>query len=130
MQSHDRPLKYCLIISCAPEDKHSVIALNFAKALLAKDHILYRVFFSNDGVLHASSSADHGSTQWKLFFTQFSTDAVCCSNAVSALLTSPTAENSKSTSLTEPFCLGGVAQLIDATQQCDRVIQFGTPAAS
>lgn len=123
------------VYSAPMSDQSSITALNFAKALLALEHQLYRVFFYHDGVQHASGLAIAESTglnlseQWQQLANGHNIDLVVCVN--SALKrgiidqTEANRQGKEQYNLQANFHLSGLGQLLDAIEKSDRVVTFG-----
>lgn len=115
-------MKFSLIVYSPPEAEGSRTALNFANAVLAQGHELYRVFFYGDGVCNGALSADvtpaeypSVSTQWCDLARSYQADLVLCVTA---------AEQRGITRPLAGFQLSGLGQLVDAIVHSDRCVTF------
>ncbi len=129
-------MKFALLVTAAPfSSQGSATALRFARAALAKDHTIERIFFFRDGVHNASQLAiapqdEHNiPAEWQLFCDNHSIDAVVC---VSAAVKRGVVDNREAERHTLPACnvaasmvIAGLGQLSDAIINADRVLTFG-----
>ncbi len=129
-------MKFTIAIYGAPGSNQSAqSALNFATAVLAQGHEIYRLFFYADGVHNGSQLAcppqDEVNLpeQWQQLIQQNSLDAVVC---IAAGLRRGIIDNTEaerydkdSHNLRTDFELSGLGQLVDAAAQSDRLITFG-----
>lgn len=130
-------MKYSLIV-LAPPNTHqsSQSAYRFARAALRKGHTIHRVFFYSDGVHNGSQLSvlpqgeNNLQQQWQTLSAEHNVDlVVCIATALRrGVLNQEEADRFEkaAANLQEPdFDLSGLGQLIDATEQSDRVITFG-----
>ncbi|WIO75466.1 sulfurtransferase complex subunit TusD [Porticoccaceae bacterium LTM1] len=130
-------MKFSLIVLGAPGTHQCTqTALAFAKAAVAAQHSIYRIFFYHDGVHNGSTltTPPQGEvnypSEWHELAKENNIDLVAC--IASALrrgvinreeadrFEKPTAN------LDEPaFDLSGLGLLVDATENSDRIITFG-----
>ncbi len=129
-------MKFTIAIYGAPGSSQSAqSALNFANAVLAQGHEIYRLFFYADGVHNGSQLAcppqDEANLpqQWQQLIQQNSLDAVVC---IAAGLRRGVIDNTEadrydkdSHNVRADFELSGLGQLVDAAAQSDRLITFG-----
>lgn len=129
-------MKFSIVVHSAPYSRQaSQSALNFAEALLASGHSIYRLFFFGDGVHNASSLVIPPQDEidipavWQALIERHGIDAVVC---VSSALKRGVINKSEANryelnqfNLREGFTISGLGQLIDATTNSDRVINFG-----
>ncbi|PCJ22276.1 MAG: sulfurtransferase complex subunit TusD [Gammaproteobacteria bacterium] len=129
-------MKFSLIILDGPSSSQSSnTALEFAKAAVATDHELFRVFFASDGVLHGSTLNTPPQDElniaqaWQDFIRLHDVDAVVCVAASlrRGLLNEQEAQRYQkpADNLSDTMELSGLGQLIEATLSSDRVLTFG-----
>lgn len=127
---------FSLAVYSAPySSQASYSALQFAKAVLAGNHQLYRVFFYHDGIHNATDLASPPQdeyqliNEWRTLAQQHHTDMVVCIAAAlrrGIIDVNEQRRYEKSAfNLTTPFVLGGLGQLLDAAVSSDRIITFG-----
>jgi len=127
---------YSLLIQSSPDNLSiSASALAFAKALLQRNHSIYRVFFYSEGVLLATSAAIPPQDEpdiyadWREFIGKHKLDAVVCIAAAikRGILNSTESERYQKSAgvLANAYDLSGLGQLIDATIHSDKLITFG-----
>jgi tRNA 2-thiouridine synthesizing protein D len=127
---------YSLLIQSSPDNLSiSTSALAFAKALLQRNHSIYRLFFYGEGVLLTTGVAvmPQGEpdiyANWREFIEQHKLDAVVCIAAAAkrGILNSTESERHQKSAATlaEVYELSGLGQLIDATVHSDKLITFG-----
>ena len=114
------------------QSSHS--ALNFAHALLAEGHELYRVFFYHDGVYNGSSIMEPPQdeldlySEWRALAQEHHLDLVVC--IASALRrgvidrTEADRYDKAASNLGDVFTISGLGQLIDAALNADRLVTF------
>jgi tRNA 2-thiouridine synthesizing protein D len=128
---------FSLAIYSAPQTSQaSYSAYQFALSLLAHGHQLYRVFFYQAGVYHASSLITPPQDEldltkaWQLLAQAHNVDMVVC--IASALRRGILGEDEASrydkpnSNLTDGFTISGLGQLLEAAVHSDRVITFGS----
>ncbi|MFD2228628.1 sulfurtransferase complex subunit TusD [Alkalimarinus sediminis] len=129
-------MKYSIIVLGAPYSSPSAnTALNFTNALLSSGHTVFRVFFYHEGVQCANHLAAPPQDeinlpeQWQKLKAQHNLDLVACIAAGvkrGVLDQSEAKRHEKECSnLSQGFELSGLGQLVEATEQSDRVITFG-----
>jgi len=117
-------MKFTINIYCSPDTSPAAIsAFQFAKTVLEGGHEIYRLFFFNDGVLHAIATNQSSDLpkQWQTFIQEHKLDAILCS--ASAKKRGIDAKTGA-----EPlpgFIISGLGQLIDSIENSDRIITFG-----
>lgn len=127
-------MRFCLLITAAPDHDNAYHAWEFAQAALQMGHTIHRVFFADAGVLHgqALSTPERGvlslRERWQHLQRDFSLDLVLC---VSAALQFGIIDDDNarqwehpSTSLAEGFVISGLGQLAEAQLGADRLISF------
>ena len=129
-------MKFSLAIYSAPYSSQAgESAYRFARALLEQGHELYRVFFYQDGVHHATELAappqdeTNIHARWQALAQQHQIDIVVCIAAAlrRGILNKEEAERyaKPSNNLAPGFTIGGLGQLLDAALVADRLITFG-----
>ena len=128
-------MKFTIVVHGAPySSESSVSALNFADALIAGGHEIYRVFFYHDGVYNGSAllappqdEQDLGA-RWQELATTHNIELVVCiaSSLRRGLLDTTEAERYEkpSANLASAFQISGLGQLIDGALNADRTITF------
>ena len=125
---------YSLLIQTSP-DNLSIItsALEFAQALLKKNHRLLRVFFYGDGVLLGSQGVIVPQDEpdiykaWRAFIEAEKIDAVVCIAAAlkrGVLNLSESQRYGTAATLAPAYDLSGLGQLTEAALNSDRLITF------
>ena len=121
-------MKFSLAIYSPPEASgNAEIALQFAAEVLRQGHSIYRLFFFNDGVLNCAQSDLAVCQQWRQLIQQYNLDAIACvaSAEKRGLQSFDTKQTNLPAKTINPiFTIGGIAQLIDASVNSDRVITF------
>ncbi|MAM72069.1 MAG: sulfurtransferase complex subunit TusD [Gammaproteobacteria bacterium] len=125
---------FTLVIYASPQSPSSMTALNFARALLASGHSLYRLFFYQDGVYNACSFQVPPQDEidlpaaWQALVQEHEIDAVVCVASALKRGIVDTAEAERyelaAANLREGFVISGLGQLIDATLNSDRTLNF------
>ena len=129
-------MKFSVVIYAPPYSSEAATsALKFSRALLAKGHSIYRIFFFSDGVHNASSLAitpqDEINLQaeWHDLIYKQDIDSVVCvtSGLKRGVIDRKESENRKlgGGSMMPSSELSGLGQLIDAYANSDRVLSFG-----
>lgn len=96
----------------------------FTKAVLAKGHQVFRVFFYHDGVNNSNKYTEppqddrHIVNRWSRLAAEHGVDLVVC---VAAALR----RGIKDELLAPGFRISGLGQLVEAGIQCDRLVVFG-----
>ncbi|WP_295877597.1 sulfurtransferase complex subunit TusD [uncultured Zhongshania sp.] len=124
-----------LVTGQSYSDQSSATALRFCKAVLARQHQIYRVFFFNDGVHCANSyitpPQDEKALpdQWQQLQREHELDLVVC---VSSALKRGIIDEKEAQryeigghNMAEGFSIGGLGQWVDACINADRIIRFG-----
>lgn len=122
-------LKYTLQVNASPfQGEAADHAFGFASALIAKGHILHRVFFYRDGVYHALGRAslppDGGSrlVRWSELADEHGVDLVVCSAAAHRRgVWNPEG----GIELAQGFRVAGLALLVESILETDRYLVFG-----
>lgn len=128
-------MRYSLLVTGGPDSQAAHSALQTARAILARGHSLYRVFFYRQGVGLASRlTVSDGDTadinhQWQAFLGEHEVDAVVCVGAAlrRGILDASAAHRHQrdADNLAATFTLSGLGQWADALIVSDRVMQFG-----
>lgn len=129
-------MKFSLVIYAAPYSSESAAsALRFAKAVLEQGHELYRLFFFGDGVHNTSKLAvvaqDEVNLQreWHELIKENGLDSVICvSSAIKRGVIDQAETDRHQLNCASAYSsseIAGLGQLIDATMQSDRVVNFG-----
>jgi len=127
--------RFSILVQDAPyASQAATSALHFARAALAGGHEIRRLFFFEGGVLNASSllvppqDELHLPNAWAELIAEHSIDAVVCvSSALRyGVLSASEAERYDlgAGSLLPGFAVGGLAQWVEATIDCDRHLSF------
>jgi len=122
-------LKYTLQVNASPyQGEAADLAFGFASALVAKGHVLHRVFFYRDGVYHAlwraSLPPEEGSRlmRWSKLANERGVDLVVCSAAAHRRGVWDPEEGSE---LAQGFRVAGLALLVESILETDRYLVFG-----
>lgn len=126
---------FTLVIQGAPSSSQAALsALHFCKAVLASGHQVYRLFFYQDGVHNASALVVvpqdelHLPQAWQQLIQAHDLDAVVCvaSALKRGVLNDQEAKryDKPAANLLHGFTIGGLGQLVDATLQSDRIVNF------
>ncbi len=129
-------MKFTIVVYAAPyssEAAHS--ALQFTAALLKAGHEVYRLFFFGDGVHNANrftvtaQDEENLPLSWHRLILDNNLDAVVC---VSSSLKRGLVDASEAKrhdfdagTLFDSSEIAGLGQLVDATTNSDRVVNFG-----
>lgn len=129
-------LCFAILVTGQPySDQSSHTALQFCKAVIEREHRIYRVFFFNDGVHCANSfitpPQDELSipAQWQSLQKEHELDLVVC---VSSALRRGVVDEKEAQRYEIPgqnmaagFNIGGLGQWVDACISADRIVRFG-----
>jgi tRNA 2-thiouridine synthesizing protein D len=129
-------MKFSIVVYAAPYSSEAAAsAYNFCKAALAQGHDIYRLFFFGDGVHNASSLAvapqDENNLQqlWHALIQQHDLDSVICVSSALKRGIVDTQEAGRhdllGASAYDSSEISGLGQLVDATANSDRVVNFG-----
>ncbi|WP_339488554.1 sulfurtransferase complex subunit TusD [Pseudomonas sp. EL_65y_Pfl2_R95] len=128
-------MKFAIALFSAAHQPSSRRALRFAQAVIADGHEIVRLFFYQDGVYSASSTAISGqdeidvAREWREFVEQQQLDGVVCIAAAlrRGVLNDEEAQrySRSAASIQAPWQLSGLGQLHEAAQVADRLICFG-----
>ena len=129
-------MKFALHVTSAPySNQGNLSALNFAKALVEKEHTLTRVFFSSDAVLTGSSLVvppqdEINLTQaWSDLGNKNNIELILCISAClrRGIVDETEAERYQLTgnNLHPGFIISGLGQLAEAAIVNDRLVTFG-----
>lgn len=129
-------MKFAIVVHGAPystESSHS--ALHFAQAVLDEGHEIYRVFFYHDGVYNGNALMAPPQDEWDLHARWCELGKrhgleliVCIASSLRRGMLDDTEANryeKHAHSLSKPFEISGLGQLIDAALNADRLITFG-----
>lgn len=129
-------MKFAILVNEGPyTHQASDSAYQFAKAVLAKGHELYRVFFYHDGVNNASrltvppTDDRHIVNRWSALAQEHGIDLVVCIAAAQRrglLDENEMKRHGKDANNIAPgFRISGLGQLVEAGIQADRLVTFG-----
>ncbi len=129
-------MKFTIMINEGPyQHQSSDSALQFARAVLAQGHEIFRVFFYHDGVNNGSRlsvpPADDRLLQkeWSELSKEHDLDLVLCIAAAQrrGIMDASEAERQglDANNIIEGFHISGLGQLIEGGIQSDRTIVFG-----
>lgn len=118
-------MNFVLLVTAGPQGSQaSDSALAFAKAVLAREHGLTRVFFYGDGVLNANRLAAppaderHPGRDWSKLAAEHQVELVVCANAA-------VKRGIREVNLAPGFRISGLGQLTEAMVAADRMVTFG-----
>ena len=128
-------MRFTIVVQCSPQSSSdSLNALRFSAATLEAGHTIDKIFFYGNGVSNANALSltpqDEVSVpkQWHDFIEKNSVDALICisSAAQRGIINDTEAERLKinNVSCLPSFRIAGLGELIEASRQSDRVIQF------
>jgi len=129
-------MKFSILVLGSPYSNQSVnTALRFAKAVVASEHSLYRVFFYHDAVQCGNAlvtppqdDVDIPAEWQQISETDTAELIVCIASALKrGVLDTTEAERyeKNSSNLADEFIISGLGQMVDATIHSDRGITFG-----
>ena len=129
-------MKFSVVVYAPPYSSEAATsALKFSRAVIAKGHSIYRVFFFSDGVHNANSMVitpqDEINLQaeWHDLIYKQDIDSVVCvtSGLKRGVIDSKESQNRKlgRGSMMPSSEYSGLGQLIDAYANSDRVLSFG-----
>jgi tRNA 2-thiouridine synthesizing protein D len=129
-------MKFAILISEGPyTHQASDTAFNFAKAVLARGHEIFRVFFYHDGVNNATRLTTPPQDdrnivdRWSKLATGSELDMVVCVAAAQRRGIVDDGEMKRNgkdaTNLAPGFRISGLGQLVEAGIQADRIVVFG-----
>ena len=128
-------MKFSIVINGAPWSSPAALSsLQFAEAVIASGHEIYRLFFYQDGVCNGSvycvppQDEEDIPGRWQTLVEQHDIDAVVCSASAlkRGILDKSEADryDKDGDNLRAGFSVSGLGQYIDAVQHSDRVISF------
>jgi tRNA 2-thiouridine synthesizing protein D len=129
-------MKFAILINEGPyTHQASDTAFQFAKAVLARGHEIFRVFFYHDGVNNATRLTTPPQDdrnivdRWSKLATGSELDMVVCVAAAQRRGIVDDGEMKRNgkdaTNLAPGFRISGLGQLIEAGIQADRIVVFG-----
>jgi tRNA 2-thiouridine synthesizing protein D len=129
-------MKFSILISEGPyTHQASDSAYQFAKAVLAKGHEIFRIFFYHDGVNNATRLTTPPQddrnivNRWSKLAEEHKLDMVVCVAAAQRRGIVDEGEAKRNgkdaTNLAPGFRISGLGQLIEAGIQSDRLVTFG-----
>ena len=129
-------MKFSIVVYAAPySSEAAVTAFNFTQAVLDQGHDIYRLFFFGDGVHNANKltvvaqDEINLQQQWDELIKSRKLDAVVCVSSAIRRGIVDAGESKRhqlnATSMHDSFEIAGLGQLIDATVNSDRVVNFG-----
>ena len=129
-------MKFSILINEGPyTHQASDTAYQFAKAVLAKGHEIFRIFFYHDGVNNATRLTTPPQddrnivNRWSKLAEEHKLDLVVCVAAAQRRGIVDEGEAKRNgkdaTNLAPGFRISGLGQLIEAGIQSDRLVTFG-----
>jgi tRNA 2-thiouridine synthesizing protein D len=129
-------MKFAILVNEGPyTHQASDTAFQFAKAVLAKGHEIFRVFFYHDGVNNATRLTTPPQddrnivNRWSKLAEEHNLDMVVCVAAAQRRGIVDEGEMKRNgkdaTNLAPGFRISGLGQLIEAGIQADRLVVFG-----
>jgi tRNA 2-thiouridine synthesizing protein D len=129
-------MKFSILINEGPyTHQASDTAYQFAKAVLAKGHEIFRIFFYNDGVNNATRLTTPPQddrnivNRWSKLAEEHKLDMVVCVAAAQRRGIVDEGEAKRNgkdaTNLAAGFRISGLGQLVEAGIQSDRLVTFG-----
>ncbi len=127
-------MKYSLLITCGICQQGADTALRFAKALISKQHQIYRIFFYQDGVTIGNQLSSPPSDElaitanWSYFASEHNIELqLCVASALRRGVIGETeAERFEKShyNLADNFHIVGLGQWADAVANSDRITTF------
>ena len=129
-------MKFSILVNEGPyTHQASDTAYQFAKAVLAKGHEIFRIFFYNDGVNNATRLTTPPQddrnivNRWSKLAEEHKLDMVGCVAAAQRRGSVDEGEAKRNgkdaTNLAAGFRISGLGQLVEAGIQSDRLVTFG-----
>lgn len=129
-------MKFAILVNEGPyTHQASDTAFQFAKAVLAKGHEIFRVFFYHDGVNNATRLTTPPQddrnivNRWSKLAEEHNLDMVVCVAAAQRRGIVDEGEMKRNgkdaTNLAPGFRISGLGQLVEAGIQADRTVVFG-----
>jgi tRNA 2-thiouridine synthesizing protein D len=129
-------MKFAILVNEGPyTHQASDTAFQFAKAVLAKGHEIFRVFFYHDGVNNATRLTTPPQddrnivNRWSKLAEEHNLDMVVCVAAAQRRGIVDEGEMKRNgkdaTNLAPGFRISGLGQLVEAGIQADRLVVFG-----
>jgi len=129
-------MKFSILVNEGPYTHQAAdSAYQFAKAVLAKGHEIYRVFFYHDGVNNATRLTTPPQddrnivNRWSKLAEEHKLDLVVCVAAAQRRGIVDEGEAKRNgkdaTNLAPGFRISGLGQLIEAGIQAERIVVFG-----
>lgn len=129
-------MKFSIVVYAAPySSQAAATAFNFTQSLLDQGHDVYRLFFFGDGVHNANrlsvvaQDECNLQQQWDKLITAHKIDSVVCvSSAVNRGILDKQESKRQDLDAVSAYAsseLAGLGQLIDATINSDRIVNFG-----
>jgi tRNA 2-thiouridine synthesizing protein D len=129
-------MKFSILVSEGPyTHQASDSAYQFAKAVLAKGHEIFRIFFYHDGVNNATRLTTPPQddrnivSRWSKLAEEHKLDMVVCVAAAQRRGIVDEGEAKRNgkdaTNLAPGFRISGLGQLVEAGIQSDRLVTFG-----
>jgi len=129
-------MKFAILVNEGPyTHQASDTAFQFAKAVLAKGHEIFRIFFYHDGVKNATRLTTPPQddrniiNRWSKLAEDHNLDMVVCVAAAQRRGIVDEGEvkrnGNDATNLAPGFPISGLGQLVEAGIQADRLVVFG-----
>jgi tRNA 2-thiouridine synthesizing protein D len=129
-------MKFAILVNEGPyTHQASDTAFQFAKAVLAKGHEIFRIFFYHDGVNNATRLTTPPQddrnivNRWSKLAEEHNLDMVVCVAAAQRRGIVDEGEMKRNgkdaTNLASGFRISGLGQLVEAGIQADRIVVFG-----
>lgn len=129
-------MKFTLLVTAAPfSSQGAETALRFARAVMAGEHSIERVFFFRDGVHNASNFSIAQQDElnipaaWQKFCQEKNIDAVVCVSAAIKRGIIDARESQRhhlpAFNVDDTVQIGGLGLLTEAIINADRVVTFG-----
>lgn len=126
---------FSLLIQTSPQNlTTAVTALEFAKALVRRQHKIHRLFFYGDGVTIANQNPVIPQDEpdiyaaWRAFIAEQKIDSVVCiaSALKRGIIDAAEGKRYQRDAITLPaeYSLSGLGQLIDAAVVSDKIVTF------
>jgi tRNA 2-thiouridine synthesizing protein D len=126
-------MNFALLVTAPPLHEQAWHALHFCEAALAKGHVIERVFFYGDGVLHGNllntppQDETNLSGRWTALADGGTELVICVAAALKrGILDTDNARRFEKpvANLSAGFIISGLGQLADSLVTADRVVSF------
>lgn len=128
-------LRYAILITAAPAEPASALAVRFIQELLQQGHQLHSAFFFGDGVLHANSlitPPQDETPPWQQWHALAQRSGAPFNVCISSALRRGVVDGDEAqryelsaSNLAAGFTICGLGQWVEACLESDRILRFG-----